>query len=51
VAGGMDWAFAPGSPWTLSVEGRYMLLIMESETVGDVDVDPAVLSIGIGYRF
>jgi outer membrane protein W len=52
VKGAMDWTFAPGSSWTLSVEGRYMfLLIMESETVGDIDVDPAVLSIGIGYRF
>lgn len=52
IKGGMDWALAPGSPWTLSIEGRYMpLLIMESESVGDVDVDPAVLSIGIGYRF
>jgi outer membrane protein W len=48
---GMEWSFAPGSPWTLSIEGRYMFLIMESETVGDIDVDPAVLSVGIGYRF
>lgn len=47
----MEWSFAPGSPWTLSIEGRYMFLIMESETVGDIDVDPAVLSVGIGYRF
>ncbi len=52
VKGGMDWSFAADSPWTLTIEGRYMaLLIMESETVGDVDVDPLVLSIGIGYRF
>ena len=52
VKGGMDWSFAPDSPWTLSVEGRYMfLLTMESESVGDIDVDPAFLSIGIGYRF
>jgi outer membrane protein W len=52
VKGGMDWSFAPDSPWMLTIEGRYMfLLIMESETAGDVDVDPLVLSIGIGYRF
>lgn len=52
VKGAMNWSFAPGSPWILSIEGRYMaLLIMESETGGDVDVDPFVLSIGIGYRF
>ena len=52
VKGGMDWSFAADSPWTLTIEGRYMaLLIMESETVGDVDVDPLVLSIGLGYRF
>jgi outer membrane protein W len=48
---GMEWSFAPGSPWMLSIEGRYMFLIMESETAGDIDVDPAVLSVGIGYRF
>lgn len=52
VKGAMNWSFAPDSPWILSIEGRYMaLLIMESETGGDVDVDPLVLSIGIGYRF
>jgi len=52
IKGGMDWSFAPGSPWTLSIEGRYMfLLTMESESIGDIDVDPAVLSIGVGYRF
>lgn len=52
VKGGIDWEFAADSPWTLSVDGRYMfLLIMESETVGDVDVDPFVVSMGIGYRF
>lgn len=52
VKGAMDWSFAADSPWSLVIEGRYMaLLIMESETVGDVDVDPLVLSIGIGYRF
>ena len=52
VKGGMHWSFAPGNPWTLSIEGRYMfLLTMESESTGDIDVDPLVLSIGIGYRF
>lgn len=52
VKGGVDWSFSAGSPWSLTIEGRYMfLLIMESETVGDVDVDPLVLSVGIGYRF
>lgn len=52
IKGGMDWSFASDSPWTLSVEGWYMpQLIMESETIGDVDVDPLVVSIGIGYRF
>lgn len=52
VKGGMDWSFAADSPWTLKVEGRYMfLLIMESETSGDVAVDPLVLSVGLGYRF
>jgi outer membrane protein W len=47
---GMEWSL-PDSPWTLSIEGRYMFLIMESEAIGDIDVDPAVLSAGIGYRF
>ena len=52
VKGGMAWSFAADSPWTLNLEARYMfLLIMESETVGDVDVDPLVLSVGVGYRF
>lgn len=51
VKAGVDWSFAPGSPWTLSIEGRYMFLIMESETIGDIDVDPAVLSVAVGYRF
>lgn len=52
VKGGVDWFFSPGSPWSLSFEGRYMfLLMMESETAGDIAVDPLVLSFGIGYRF
>jgi outer membrane protein W len=52
VKAGLEWSFAPDSPWTLTVEGRYMfLLLMESETVGDIDVDPAVLTVGLGYRF
>ncbi len=52
IKGGMHWSFAPGNPWTLSIEGRYLfLLTMESESTGDIDVDPVVLSIGIGYRF
>lgn len=52
IKGGMDWSFSADSPWSLTVEARYMpLLIMESETVGDIDVDPLVLSIGIGYWF
>jgi outer membrane protein W len=52
VKGGMAWSFAADSPWTLNLEARYMfLLVMESETVGDVEVDPLVLSVGVGYRF
>jgi outer membrane protein W len=52
VKAGLEWFFAPDSPWTLTVEGRYMfLLLMESETIGDIDVDPAVLTAGLGYRF
>lgn len=52
VKGGVDWFFSADSPWSLTIEGRYMfLLIMESETTGDVDVDPLVLSVGLGYRF
>lgn len=52
IKGGMEWPFTLESPWTLSVDVRYMfLLIMESETVGDVDVDPFVLTAGVGYRF
>ena len=51
VKGGAAWSFAADSPWTLNLEARYMfLLLMESETIGDVDVDPLVLSVVIGVQ-
>lgn len=52
IKGGVDWFLSADSRWSLTLEGRYMfLLIMESETAGDVEVDPLVLSVGIAYRF
>lgn len=52
VKAGMDLPFAPGSPWTFSVEGRYMFTILESEAAGsDLDLNPVVLSLSVGYRF
>jgi len=52
IKGAITWSFGADSPWSLSAEARYMgLLVMESETIGDVDVDPLVISLGVGYRF
>ena len=52
IKGAITWSLGADSPWSLSAEARYMgLLVMESETIGDVDVDPLVVSLGIGYRF
>lgn len=49
---GMDLPFAPGGPWTLSVEGRYLFTILESEAGdSDLDLNPIVLSLNVGYRF
>ena len=48
----IDSAFAPGSPWTFSIEGRYMFTILESEAGdSDLDLNPIVLSLSVGYRF
>ncbi len=52
VKAGMDLPFATGSPWTFSIEGRYMFTILESEAAGsDLDLNPAILSLGVSYRF
>ena len=52
VKGGMDLPFAPGSPWTFTIEGRYMSTILESEAGdSDLDLNPFVLSLSVGYRF
>ncbi len=49
---GMDLPFAPGSPWTFSIEGRYIFTILEFEAGdSDLDLNPIVLSLSIGYRF
>ena len=48
----MDLPFAPGSRWMFSIEGRYMLTILEAEA-GDLDLDlnPFIVTVGVGYRF
>ena len=52
LKGAITWTFGADSPWSFSAEARYMgLLVMEAESIGDVDVDPLVLSLGVGYRF
>ena len=52
VKAGLDWSLSPESPWSLSIEARFMKLILESEEAGgDLDVDPAMLSAGFAYQF
>ncbi len=52
VKAAMDWSFSADNRWALTVDARYMgLLIMESETGGDVSIDPLLLSVSLGYRF
>ena len=52
VKAGVGLPFAPGSSWTFSIEGRYMFTILESEAAGsDLDLNPVVLSLSVGYRF
>lgn len=47
-----DHSFGSDGKWSLNVALRYMALILESEEPGgDFDVNPLVLTAGVGYRF
>lgn len=52
LALGMDVPFRPGGAWTFSASARYLLTIMEAEASGDdLDLDPLIVTAGLGYRF
>jgi outer membrane protein len=50
---GLDVPFRPGGAWTFSASARYLLTILEAEdsTSGDLDLDPLIVTAGVGYRF
>ena len=49
---GIDTPLRRGGPWIFSAEFRYLDTILESEIPGgDLDLNPLMLSIGLGYRF
>lgn len=49
---GFDRPFRRQSSWLFSADVRYVLTLLEAEVAGeDLDVDPLILSVGVGYRF
>lgn len=49
---GADVPFGRDGNWLVSAELRYLLSILEAESGGrDLDANPVVLSVGLGYRF
>ena len=49
---GVDVPFKRNSRWIFTSEARYLTTILEGEIAGqDLDVDPLMLSLGVGYRF
>lgn len=49
---GVDRSFGASERWSLSLAARYLSAILEGEAAGqDMDLDPIVVSIGVGYRF
>jgi outer membrane protein W len=49
---GVDLPIRRDGPWVLSADLRYLVTIMESEIAGqDLELDPLIVSVGIGYRF
>lgn len=49
---GFDVPFRPESRWMVTGDARYLVTILESETAGqDLDLDPLIISIGVGFRF
>jgi hypothetical protein len=49
---GVDLPVRRDGPWVLSADLRYLVTIMESEVAGqDLELDPLIVSLGVGYRF
>ncbi len=51
---GVDIPFGASSRWSFNARIRYLIVIMEAESASggrDLDLDPLIPSIGIGYRF
>jgi opacity protein-like surface antigen len=49
---GADVSLGRESNWVVGAELRYLLSILEAESGGrDLDANPVVLSVGLGYRF
>jgi outer membrane protein W len=52
VKAAFDAPFRRGGPWSVGVELRYLITILESEIAGqDLDLDPLLVTLGVGYRF
>lgn len=49
---GVDLPFSADGKWIFSAELRYLLTILEGEdALADHDLDPIIVSVGVGYRF
>ena len=49
---GVDVPIGHGGSWIVSAGLRYLKAILESDGTGeDLDLDPLMVSIGVGYRF
>jgi outer membrane protein W len=52
VKAGLEAPFRRGGPWVVGFELRYLITILESEIAGqDLDLDPVLVLVGVGYRF
>jgi len=48
---GVDVAFGANRRWFASAGARYLSSILEAESGADIDLNPLILSIGVGHRF
>ncbi|HVS65417.1 MAG TPA: OmpW family outer membrane protein [Thermoanaerobaculia bacterium] len=52
LALGVDWPLGGDGGWLLRGRLRYLRTILESDSgAQDLDLDPLLLSVGVGYRF
>jgi outer membrane protein W len=52
VKAALEAPFRRGGPWVVGFELRYLITILESEIAGqDLDLDPVLVLVGVGYRF